>query len=102
MNQKQTTVIFFLLALISALILRQSGAELVGHENCDTTAIDKVPGCYDALRLASDSDYRWLSKDCCQAVSTFLDPCFLVCYPGKSYPINIFQDICSSKFPGSN
>ncbi|ESQ44143.1 hypothetical protein EUTSA_v10006373mg [Eutrema salsugineum] len=101
MNQKQTTVMFFLLALISALVFRQSKA-LVGHENCETTAIDNVPGCYDALRLASDSDFRWLSKDCCQAVSTFLDPCFLVCYPGKSYPIHFFQSACSLKFPGSN
>ncbi|ESQ51224.1 hypothetical protein EUTSA_v10017595mg [Eutrema salsugineum] len=99
MNQKQTMVMFFLLALISTLIFRQSEADA---NYCSTTAIDNVPGCFDAVRLASDFDFRWLSKDCCQAVRIFLDPCYLIVYPGKAYPIHFFQSICIDKFPGSN
>ncbi|EOA32094.1 hypothetical protein CARUB_v10015343mg [Capsella rubella] len=98
MKQEQAKVMFFLLALTSTLVFRQSEAQ-PNSNLCSTTAIDNVPGCFDAVRLAADADFRWLSKDCCNAVETLPDTCFLVVVPGKAYYTNIFRSICISKFP---
>ncbi|KAG7580271.1 hypothetical protein ISN44_As08g000860 [Arabidopsis suecica] len=71
------------------------------NENlCPTTAIDNVPGCFDALRKAAgDADFRWVTKVCCTAVRTLPDTCYLLVYPGKAYPIRIFKSICNGMFP---
>ncbi|CAH2061569.1 unnamed protein product [Thlaspi arvense] len=66
----------------------------------NTGALDKVSGCYDAVRLASGKDIRWLSSDCCKAVKTLPD-CLLMVYPDRAYRTSIFKSICVQKFPGS-
>ncbi|AEE73648.1 hypothetical protein AtNW77_Chr3g0155601 [Arabidopsis thaliana] len=98
MKMQQTKVMFFLLALISTLMFQPSEAR--NTNLCETTAIEKEPGCFDALRLAAgDADFRWLNRDCCRAVRTLNDTCLLLIYPGRAYPIRIFKSICIGKFP---
>lgn len=99
MKLQQTKVMFFLLALISTLIFRPSEAQ-PNSNLCSTTAIDNVPGCFYAVRLAASGDLRWLSRDCCKAVRKLPDTCYLLVVPGKAYYTNIFRSICINKFPG--
>lgn len=94
MNLKQTKILFFLLALILVLVIRQLEAA-PKQVFCSTAPIDRVPGCYDALRLASGHDFRWLSENCCRAVfSIYPDNCSLTVYPNIDLPIYVFKDIC--------
>lgn len=87
-----------MLALISALVFRQSEADKPKLDYCLTTNIDKVPGCFNALKLASDHNFKELSEDCCKAVySIFPDTCYLTISPGQFLPINVFKDICKYK-----
>ncbi|KAH0924744.1 uncharacterized protein LOC103866644 [Brassica rapa] len=91
MKLKQTNVMFMVLALISALVFLQSEAV----DRCPTGNINLVPGCFDALRLASDKDYSRLSRACCRAVySLDSDTCFFLFYPSPAYSIKIFKNIC--------
>ncbi|KAG2273385.1 hypothetical protein Bca4012_086036 [Brassica carinata] len=91
MKLKQTNVMVMVLALISALVFLQSEA----GNYCPTENINSIPGCWDALKLASGKDTRWLSRDCCRAVySVNSNVCYLLLYPGKAYPIKMFKDIC--------
>ncbi|KAJ4892170.1 ECA1-like gametogenesis related family protein [Raphanus sativus] len=90
MKLKQTNVMFMVLALISALVFLQSEAD-----ECPTGNINLVPGCFDALRLASGKDYSRLSRACCRAVySINSDTCFFLFYPSPPYPIKTFKNIC--------
>ncbi|XP_020886104.1 uncharacterized protein LOC110229715 [Arabidopsis lyrata subsp. lyrata] len=99
MKLKQTKVMFFLSALILALILRPSEAA-PRDVYCLTTRISRVPGCYDALRLAAGRDYRWLSVDCCRAVfATLPDTCVLTLKGDFALPISVFRVICSNTVP---
>ncbi|KAG7575601.1 hypothetical protein ISN45_Aa03g000820 [Arabidopsis thaliana x Arabidopsis arenosa] len=92
------TCVLTLKALISTLMFQPSGAK--DTPLCPTAAIDNQPGCFDALRLAAgDADFRWLNIDCCKAVRTLPDYCYLLVYPGRAFPINIFKSICNGKFP---
>ncbi|CAA7032756.1 unnamed protein product [Microthlaspi erraticum] len=100
MNQKQTKVIFFLLALISASMFRQSEAAKLAF--CPIAELEKVAGCHDSLKLAADRDYRWLRNDCCVLVHSFFlkDPqCQIAILPGRaaddSLPVIVFEDICT-------
>ncbi|AEE73646.1 unnamed protein product [Arabidopsis thaliana] len=94
-------VIFFLLAITLASILRPSEAA-PPEVYCLTYRISRVPGCYDALRLAAGRDYRWLSVDCCRAVyATLPDTCFLTLKPDLALPINVFRVICSNTVPAA-
>ncbi|CAH8324119.1 unnamed protein product [Eruca vesicaria subsp. sativa] len=91
MNQKQTNVMFLLLALISASVFLRSEA----GNYCSTENINSIPGCFDALKLASGHDYRKLTRDCCRAVySVNSETCYLLLFPGKAYPIMMFRNIC--------
>ncbi|KAF3584102.1 hypothetical protein F2Q69_00032613 [Brassica cretica] len=102
MKLKQTNVMFMVLALVSALVFLQSQAgNYCSLENseagnyCPTENINSIPGCFDALKLASGKDYRRLTRDCCRAVfSVIPDTCFLLLFPGKAYPIKMFRNIC--------
>ncbi|EOA29667.1 hypothetical protein CARUB_v10015688mg [Capsella rubella] len=98
----QTKVmIALLLAIILALIARPAEAAppLV---YCVTKRIERVPGCYDALRLAADRDYRWLSVDCCRAVyATLPATCFLKVFRDLILPISVFRDICTNTVPAT-
>lgn len=90
---------FFLLTLISTLIFQPAEAQTILTILCSKrTALDKVPGCFDAVRLASGKDIRWLSRDCCKAVKTLPD-CPLIVYPDRAYNTLIFKSICAKKFP---
>ncbi|CAH2080064.1 unnamed protein product [Thlaspi arvense] len=96
---KQTKVMFFLLALISASFFRHSEAHT---KQCSTVAIDNVPGCFDAIKAASNGDGRLLksSGSCCTAIrSTLPKLCYFDVYPGKSWAIDYFQTICKYLFP---
>ncbi|KAL0817877.1 hypothetical protein Bca101_074321 [Brassica carinata] len=91
MKLKQTNLMFMVLALVSALVFLQSEA----GNYCPTENINSIPGCFDALKLASGKDYRRLTRDCCRAVfSVIPDTCFLLLFPGKAYPIKMFRNIC--------
>ncbi|XP_048636262.1 uncharacterized protein LOC106365669 [Brassica napus] len=91
MKLKQTNVMFMVLALVSALVFLQSEA----GNYCPTENINSIPGCFDALKLASGKDYRRLTRGCCRAVfSVIPDTCFLLLFPGKAYPIKMFRNIC--------
>ncbi|KAG2321617.1 hypothetical protein Bca52824_014830 [Brassica carinata] len=81
---------FFLLALIFTA-LSEAAAKV---DYCSTTAIDKVDGCYDSLKLAAEDDYRWLRKDCCKVVYAISYPCFLDVLHGRNLDINFFKSIC--------
>ncbi|XP_010446030.1 PREDICTED: uncharacterized protein LOC104728797 [Camelina sativa] len=88
MKQQQTIVVFFLLALISTLSFRPSEAR--NTNLCFTTAIDNVPGCFYAVKLVADGDFRWISRECCDAVRTLPDTCYLEVVFGKcSYFISL-------------
>ncbi|CDY37532.1 BnaA05g33970D [Brassica napus] len=90
-NDFQTNVMFMVLALVSALVFLQSEA----GNYCPTENINSIPGCFDALKLASGKDYRRLTRGCCRAVfSVIPDTCFLLLFPGKAYPIKMFRNIC--------
>ncbi|AEE77317.1 ECA1-like gametogenesis related family protein [Arabidopsis thaliana] len=91
MKLKQTKVMFFLLVLISALILQQSKAQ---KNYCSRTNIDYIPGCFHALQLAYNKDYSLLTRNCCRAVFSLPTTCALLVYPGKTYPITTFRLIC--------
>ncbi|AEE73645.1 hypothetical protein AtNW77_Chr3g0155571 [Arabidopsis thaliana] len=97
MKLQQTKVMFFLLALISTLMFQPSEAH--NTNLCPTTAIDNVPGCFDAVRKAAAGDFRWFTEVCCKAVRTLPDTCLLLVNPGQAYPTNIFRSICIGKFP---
>ncbi|KAH0881741.1 LOW QUALITY PROTEIN: hypothetical protein HID58_069135 [Brassica napus] len=85
----QTNVIF-MVPIVSALVFLQSEA----GNYCPTENINSIPGCFDALKLASGKDYRRLTRDCCRAVfSVIPDTCFLLLFPGKAYPIKMFRNI---------
>ncbi|CAF1794050.1 unnamed protein product [Brassica napus] len=76
--------------IVSALVFLQSEA----GNYCPTENINSIPGCFDALKLASGKDYRRLTRDCCRAVfSVIPDTCFLLLFPGKAYPIKMFRNI---------
>ncbi|CAF2375159.1 BnaCnng05670D [Brassica napus] len=96
MNMKQKKVMFLLVALISASMVRETEADA---EYCPPKALDNEDGCYYALRIATDGDIRWLSKECCTAVRTLPDGCYLLAFPGKAYPLDFFTTICDKKFP---
>lgn len=97
MKLQKTKVMFFLLALVSTLIFRQSKADVM---TCWIPEIDKSPGCADALRKATQAYFRSLSRDCCRIVGSLAPGCFLPLYPDKSYSVKIFDGICSAlKFP---
>ncbi|WZY74521.1 hypothetical protein YC2023_006761 [Brassica napus] len=66
-------------------------------EYCPPKALDNEDGCYYALRIATDGDIRWLSKECCTAVRTLPDGCYLLAFPGKAYPLDFFTTICDKK-----
>lgn len=96
MKVTHTKVLFFFLALISTYIFQQTNSTYVCPKK---TALDIVPGCFDAVRLASGKDIRWLSRLCCKAVKA-LPVCLLIVYPDKAYNTLIFKSICARKFPG--
>ncbi|ESQ51225.1 hypothetical protein EUTSA_v10017866mg [Eutrema salsugineum] len=88
-----------MLVLISAVIPRPSEAA-PQIKYCSTERIDRVPGCFNALRLASDRDYRSLTVECCRAVyATLPDTCFLTVYPDRVLPISVFRVICTNTVP---
>lgn len=96
MKQKKIYVMFFLLTLISALIFRPLEATFT----CPTkNALDLVPKCFDAVRLAAYGDERFLTELCCQAVKAILPDCLLIVDPNKAVNTEIFKDICRKKFP---
>ncbi|KAL0701396.1 hypothetical protein Bca4012_057518 [Brassica carinata] len=90
MNKKQSKVMFFLLALIFTA-LSEAAAKV---DYCSTTAIDKVDGCYDSLKLAAEDDYRWLRKDCCRVVYSFPHHCLLAVMNSRHKDIYFFKKIC--------
>ncbi|CAG7878609.1 unnamed protein product [Brassica rapa] len=91
MKLKQTNVMFMVLALVSALVFLQSEA----GNYCPLENINSIPGCFDALKLATGKDISKLTRACCRAVfSVSSDTCYLLLFPGKAYPIKIFRDIC--------
>ncbi|WZZ63426.1 hypothetical protein YC2023_063533 [Brassica napus] len=93
MKLKQTNVMFMVLALVSALVFLQSEA----GNYCPLENINSIPGCFDALKLATGKDISKLTRACCRAVfSVSSDTCYLLLFPGKAYPIKIFRDIFSS------
>ncbi|WZY96611.1 hypothetical protein YC2023_068940 [Brassica napus] len=84
---------FIVLALVSALVFLQSEA----GNYCPLENINSIPGCFDALKLATGKDISKLTRACCRAVfSVSSDTCYLLLFPGKAYPIKIFRDIFSS------
>ncbi|CAN7052351.1 unnamed protein product [Brassica oleracea var. botrytis] len=90
-NDMKLLIYTTLLSLVSALVFLQSEA----GNYCPTENINSIPGCFDALKLASGKDYRRLTRDCCRAVfSVIPDTCFLLLFPGKAYPIKMFRNIC--------
>ncbi|ESQ56268.1 hypothetical protein EUTSA_v10026915mg [Eutrema salsugineum] len=100
MTSKHTKVMLFLLALIVTLMCQPPEEAQPNSSICtDTSALDNVPGCFDAVKLAADKDTRWLSIDCCKAVKTLPD-CLLIVYPDKAYNTEIFKSICVQKFAG--
>lgn len=99
MKSKQIKVMFFLLTLVSALIFRSSEAQQ-STSICtpkQVAPIDNVRGCVYAVKLAADSDTRWLSRDCCKAVKRLPD-CLLLVAPDRAYHTSIFKSICFVKF----
>ncbi|CAN8272570.1 unnamed protein product [Cochlearia groenlandica] len=92
MKLMKTNTMFFVLALVSALIFQKSEAAAIKY--CSTTNIELIPGCYDALRLAYDKDFRKLSRDCCRAVFSLPTDCVVPIHPGKTYPSTSFRFIC--------
>ncbi|AEE73641.1 hypothetical protein AtNW77_Chr3g0155531 [Arabidopsis thaliana] len=99
MKSKQIKMMFFLLIVVSALILRPSKAQIKTSicSRTQTRPIDNVDGCFDAVRLAADVDIKWLSRDCCKAVKT-LDDCLLLVFPNRAYNTNLFKEICFEIF----
>ena len=89
MNEKQSKVMFFLLALIFTA-LSEAAAKV---EYCSTKELDK-DGCYDSLKLAAEGDYRWLRKDCCKVVYSFPHHCLLAVMHQKHKDITFFKKIC--------
>ncbi|KAL0741971.1 hypothetical protein Bca4012_083484 [Brassica carinata] len=104
MIPQQIKGVFFLLAVISALIVQLSRAQNVQPNTTllcpKKTALDTVAGCFDAVKLASDNDTRLLTRECCQAVKA-LPECLLIVYPTRALNTLIFKAICAKKFPGS-
>ncbi|EOA32096.1 hypothetical protein CARUB_v10015345mg [Capsella rubella] len=96
-------MLLFVLTLVSILVCKASEAGQDPSHVCsktDTSPIDNIPGCFDAVRLAADADTRWLSSDCCKAVRT-LPYCLLVIFPTKLAVNTItLRNICIKKFPG--
>ncbi|CAN6934744.1 unnamed protein product, partial [Brassica oleracea var. botrytis] len=92
MNTKQSKLMFFFLALIFTA-LSEAAAKV---EYCSTGAIDKVPGCYDSLKLAAENDYRWVRNDCCKVVYSFPHHCLLPDIKQNDIikDINFFKKIC--------
>lgn len=104
MKPKQINVMFFLLAVISALIVQILGVQNVQPNTTllcpKKTALDTVAGCFEAVKLASGSDTRLLTRECCQAVKA-LPECLLIVYPTRALNTLILKAICAKKFPGS-
>ncbi|CAH8363834.1 unnamed protein product [Eruca vesicaria subsp. sativa] len=82
-------LVFFLLALIFTALSASADIDF-----CSTTAIDKVDGCYDSLKLAAADDYRWLRKDCCKVVYSFPHHCLLPVMNRRHKDITFFKKIC--------
>ncbi|CAH2061567.1 unnamed protein product [Thlaspi arvense] len=112
MKSKQK-VMFFLLTLISTLMFLPSEAQeksdflpSEAQEKSDLCPLstygilEKVPGCFNAVKLASYNDTRWLSIDCCKQVKTLPD-CLFILSSDKATRTTIIINICMRKFPGS-
>ncbi|CAA7038667.1 unnamed protein product [Microthlaspi erraticum] len=102
MKPEQTKVVFFLVALMAAFIPRPSeaGAPLV---YCSTTKIDRVPGCFSALKVAVlQRIYKQLTVQCCRAVyATLPETCFLKVIDGLSLPMINFRTVCTMVPPAA-
>ncbi|CAN8287706.1 unnamed protein product [Cochlearia groenlandica] len=99
MTLKETKAMYFLIALTTALIF--GVAEAVPYITiCSTSRIERVSGCYDALKLVLDKDYRKITAECCRAVYATLPPtCFLPLLPERVLPMTTFRSICMTRFP---
>ncbi|CAA7040375.1 unnamed protein product [Microthlaspi erraticum] len=95
---------FFLLTLISALIFRPLEAQSQSNTSIcpKITAIDKVTGCFKAVRFAADHDERYLSEICCKAVRSIFPDCLLLVLPSKAVNTEVIKGICGKKFPGTD
>lgn len=102
MKPEQTKVVFFMVALMAALIPRPSeaGAPFV---YCSTTRIDRVPGCFSALRVAVlQRIYKQLTVQCCRAVyATLPETCFLKVNADLSLPMTNFRTVCTAAPPAA-
>ncbi|XP_010485056.1 PREDICTED: uncharacterized protein LOC104763373 [Camelina sativa] len=102
MKLKQTKVLIFLVVLFLASIIRPSESH-PPEVYCMTDRIYKVPGCYDALKIAVlDRDIRWLSVECCRAVFATLPPtCLLKVKGDVILPMTSFREICDFAVPAA-
>lgn len=103
MKPQQIKLMFFFLALISAWIaqpLEAQNDQPITTSLCPKqTALNTVPGCFEAVKLASANVTRFLTRECCQAVKQ-LPECLLLVFPTTALNTLIFKSICIKKFPG--
>ncbi|XP_010443318.1 PREDICTED: uncharacterized protein LOC104726210 [Camelina sativa] len=102
MELKQTKVMIFLVVLILASIIRPSESH-PPEVYCITDRIFKVPGCFDALKLAVlVRDIKKLTVECCRAVFATLPPtCLLKVEGDVILPMTSFREICNIAVPAA-
>ncbi|KAH0875594.1 hypothetical protein HID58_072956 [Brassica napus] len=95
MNRRHKDINFFKKISLIFTALSEAAAKV---EYCSTGAIDKVPGCYDSLKLAAENDYRWVRNDCCKVVYSFPHHCLLPVMNRRHKDINFFKKICDNVY----
>lgn len=97
MNSKQIKMMFFLVTLVSTLVIRPSEAQQ--YEKC-LSSINSVKGCYQVVKSEWKNSFNGLTKECCNVLLKLNDACFVLLFPGfpQFFDYNVVST-CVHRFP---